>query len=70
MNGRKKKLQTPDGLYYDNIKIPGGKIGKATFTYNTGTMLQSAVLLYKITKNKDYLVEAQRVANASLIFFL
>ena len=65
----KAKLQTPEGIYYDNIKVPGGRIGKATYTYNTGTMLQSAVLLYNITKNKEYLKEAQLVANASLVAF-
>jgi hypothetical protein len=65
----KIKLQNPEGIYYDNIKIPGERIGRATFTYNTGTMLQSAVLLYNITKNKEYLAEAQRVANASLQYF-
>ncbi len=65
----KDKLQNPEGIYYDNIKIPGGRIGKATYTYNTGTMLQSAVLLYNITKNNKYLQEAQRVANVSLQSF-
>lgn len=68
-NWTKEKLQTPTGIYYDNIKIPGGRIGRATYTYNTGTMLQSAVLLYKITKNKTYLEEAQRVCEASLQAF-
>jgi len=68
-NWTKNKLQSPEGIYYDNIKIPGGKIGKATYTYNTGTMLQSAVLFYNITKNKNYLLEAQRVADASLQSF-
>jgi uncharacterized protein YyaL (SSP411 family) len=40
------------------------QLAKATYTYNTGTMLQSAALLYTITKDKKYLVEAQRVAKA------
>jgi hypothetical protein len=57
-------LQSPDGVYYDNIKIPSLKIGMATYTYNTGTMLQSNVLLYQLTSNKKYLTEAQRIAKA------
>jgi len=58
-------LQSPQGVYYDNIKIPSLKIDSAVYTYNTGTMLQSNVLLYTITKNKKYLQEAQRIAKAA-----
>jgi rhamnogalacturonyl hydrolase YesR len=64
-----KYLQSPDGVYYDNIHIPTLKIGKATYTYNTGTMLQSNVLLYKITKDKKYLTEAQQIAAAGKLHF-
>jgi uncharacterized protein YyaL (SSP411 family) len=60
-----KHLQSPDGLYYDNIKIPSLKIDSAIYTYNTGTMLQSNVLLYEITREKKYLNEAQRIATAA-----
>ncbi|MDB5112355.1 MAG: glycoside hydrolase [Mucilaginibacter sp.] len=57
-------LQSPEGIYYDNIKLPALTIGKAFYTYNTGTMLQSNVLLYQITKDRKYLQEAQRIAAA------
>jgi uncharacterized protein YyaL (SSP411 family) len=60
-----KHLQSPNGLYYDNIKIPSLKIDSAIYTYNTGTMLQSNVLLYQIKKEKKYLKEAQRIAAAA-----
>jgi hypothetical protein len=59
-----KYLQSPEGVYYDSIKIPSLKIGMATYTYNTGTMLQSNVLLYQQTHVKKYLTEAQRIAKA------
>lgn len=59
-----KYLQAPTGVYYDNISTVNLKIGKATYTYNTGTMLQANVLLYQLTLDKKYLVEAQRVALA------
>ena len=39
------------------------------YTYNTGTMLQSNVLLYKATKNPKYLKEAQRLATAAELYF-
>jgi uncharacterized protein YyaL (SSP411 family) len=59
-----KWLQSPEGIYYDNIRIPSLKIAKATYTYNTGTMLQANVLLYEITKDNKYLTEAHRIAAA------
>ncbi|HEX3072108.1 MAG TPA: glycoside hydrolase family 76 protein, partial [Ignavibacteriales bacterium] len=52
-------------VYYDNVKIPSLEIDKAQYTYNTGTMLQSNVLLYEITKKEKYLAEARRLANAA-----
>jgi hypothetical protein len=57
-------LRSPTGLYYDNIKIPSLEIDSAFYTYNAGTMLQSNVLLYNITKEKKYLTEAERIAEA------
>lgn len=64
-----KNLQRPDGVFWDNINVKTKKIDKATYTYNTGTMLQSSALLYKITKDKKYLIEAQRVAQAGKAHF-
>lgn len=62
----KKNLLSPGGLYYDNIQLPSGKIDKRTYTYNTGTMLQSSAMLYRITKEKKYLQHAQELAEGSL----
>jgi len=64
-----EKLQTPSKLYYDNIRTKDGSIGKATFSYNTGTMLQSYVYLYECTGDQNYLDEANAVADSSLEFF-
>ena len=60
-----KYLRSPEGIYWDAIKIPDLKIDSTTYTYNTGTMLQSNVLLYQITKEKKYLDEAHLIANAA-----
>lgn len=64
-----RHLQSPEGLYYDAIKIPSLTIDKRLFTYNTGTMLQSNVILYQFTKDKKYLNEAQRIAKAGRAHF-
>jgi hypothetical protein len=64
-----KNLQAPDGLFYDAIKIPSLKVDEHKYTYNTGTMLQSNVLLYNATKEKKYLDEAERIAKAGRAYF-
>ncbi|MEO8110355.1 MAG: glycoside hydrolase family 76 protein [Ginsengibacter sp.] len=58
-------LRSPQGVFYDNIKIPSLKIDSALYTYNTGTMLQSNVLLYNILKDEKYLLQAQQIATAA-----
>ncbi|HWB27776.1 MAG TPA: glycoside hydrolase family 76 protein [Chitinophagaceae bacterium] len=62
-------LQSPEGVYYDNVQTVTLKISKATYTYNTGPMLQANVLLYKITGDKKYLDEAERLAKAARDYF-
>jgi hypothetical protein len=62
-------LKSPSGLYYDNIDIKNKKIGRAQFSYNTGTMLQSNVYLYECTRDKKYLKEAISIADSSLTYF-
>ena len=64
-----KHLQTPEGLYWDAIKIPSMEIDKRLFTYNTGTMLESNVLFYQLLGDKKYLDEAQRIAKAGRAHF-
>ena len=62
-------LQAPEGIYYDNIKTSSLTLGKAFYTYNTGTMLQADALLYLLTHDKKYLAEAQRIAIAGKAHF-
>jgi len=64
-----KVLQSPSGVYYDNIKTKDGRIARQLYTYNTGTMLQANVILYTLTKRAAYLDEARRLAAASLKTF-
>ena len=69
INWTNAKLQTPEKLYWDNIRVKDGGISKAILSYNTGTMLESYVYLYEITHEKKYLDEANAIADASLSFF-
>lgn len=62
-------LQASTGLYYDNLKIASNTVATYQFSYNTGTMLQSNIYLYECTKQKKYLREANRIADASLKYF-
>lgn len=64
----KKNLQDKDYLYFDNVGV-NGNIGRAKYAYNTGQMLQATALLYKLTGNKEYLVEAQKMAEAGVVYF-
>ncbi len=68
-NWTNAKLRTPAKLYYDNIRVKDSSIGEATFSYNTGTMLEAYIYLYEITGNKKYLTEANAVADSSLEYF-
>jgi hypothetical protein len=62
-------LRSPDGIYYDALKVKTMKIDSATYTYNTGTMLQSNVLFYVITSDKRYLEEAELIALSAEKYF-
>jgi len=43
---------------------------KVFYTYNTGTMIQSSVRLYKITGDKKYLKNAKQLAEGSYLYFV
>lgn len=65
----KENLQDPeDYLYFDNIGL-NKNIGRAKFAYNSGQMMQAAALLYHITKDKNYLEDAQKIAKACHNYF-
>ncbi len=63
-------LQDTDGLVFDAISIPSGKINAAKYTYNSATLLHTACLLYQITHEKPYLDEAERIARAAESHFI
>ncbi|WP_010663004.1 glycoside hydrolase family 76 protein [Marinilabilia salmonicolor] len=47
-----------------------GVVQKHAYTYNTGVMIQSAVRLYKITGEKDFLDDAQSLAEGSYNYYV
>lgn len=62
-------IRAEENIYWNDMKTADRSILKTAWTYNTGTMLQAAVSLYKITGKKEYLVEAQSLAEGSYLFF-
>jgi uncharacterized protein YyaL (SSP411 family) len=62
-------LRAEENIYWNDMKTADRSILKTAWTYNTGTMLQAAVSLYKITRNKEYLTEAQSLAEGSYLYF-
>jgi uncharacterized protein YyaL (SSP411 family) len=53
----------------NSLSTINGKPDKALYTYNTGTMIQSSVRLYKITGDKVYLDNAHRLAEGSYMYY-
>ncbi|MFD2742281.1 MULTISPECIES: glycoside hydrolase family 76 protein [Sphingobacterium] len=65
----KDNLQDPeDNVYWDNINLEG-KVQTAKYPYNTGQMIQAGALLYKITRKKEYLNDAQASAKGGMARF-
>lgn len=69
-NWTNKYLRSPAYLYYDNLNVKTGAIATHQFSYNTGTMLQSAVYLFEATKDSSYLQEAGKIAASAGDYFL
>lgn len=61
---------TERGVVWNSLSTVTGDIIPDLYTYNTGTLLQAAVALYKITGDKSYLQEAEFLAEGSYnVFF-
>jgi uncharacterized protein YyaL (SSP411 family) len=58
-------LQDRDGLVFDSISIPDGKVNHAKYTYNSATLIRAACMLHAVTHEPAYLEEAQRIARAA-----
>lgn len=54
---------------YSNDKKPNGTVNRTFYTYNSGFMLEAAVLLFECTKEKKYLQQAKQVAKDAFLHF-
>lgn len=62
-------LQDSAGLYVNDRRTADGSLNKTYWTYNSGSMLEASVLLYRFSGDTTYLREAQRIAAASHAHF-
>jgi uncharacterized protein YyaL (SSP411 family) len=61
-------LRDSMGVYWNDIK-PNKTINYTQWTYNSGSMLEASVLLYRFTNEKWYLSEAKQIARATFETF-
>lgn len=61
-------LRDSTGVIANDIK-PGGVLNRTFWTYNTGSLIEAAVLLYQFTGEKQYLQQAQQLAADSYKHF-
>jgi rhamnogalacturonyl hydrolase YesR len=61
-------LRDSNGIIANDIK-PGNKLNPIFWTYNTGSLIEAAVLLYRFTGEKQYLQQAQQLAADSYKYF-
>jgi hypothetical protein len=59
-----QNLRDSTGVYSNDKKL-NGTVNRTFWTYNSGSVLEAAVLLYQFTGEKHYLVEAQQLARAA-----
>ncbi|MEV6793501.1 glycoside hydrolase family 76 protein [Streptomyces sp. NPDC051320] len=62
-------LQSPDGLYWDNLDLKGS-IDKTVWSYNQGVPIGVNVLFYEVTHDRAYLRRAERVAEAAYTHYV
>ena len=63
-----QNLRDSTGVYSNDKKI-NSTVNRTFYTYNSGFMLEAAVLLYQFTGDKQYLEQARQLANDAYIHF-
>jgi rhamnogalacturonyl hydrolase YesR len=61
-------LRDSAGIYANDMKMDG-RVNKTFYSYNSGSMMEASVLLYRFTKDTKYLKEAQAIAEGTLKHF-
>ena len=62
-------LKAPNGLYFNDKKVKNGATNPTFYTYNTGSVIEASVLLYRFTKKEEYLREAQHAAKSAYEYY-
>jgi len=62
-------LKAPNGLYYNDKKVKDGTVNPTFWSYNTGSVIEGSVLLYRFTKKEEYLREAQHAAKSTFDYY-
>jgi uncharacterized protein YyaL (SSP411 family) len=62
-------LRDTSGLYSNDKKTADSSVNHTYWTYNSGAMIEAAVMLYRFTGKKAYLKEAQTTAEATCRHF-
>ncbi|NDV82613.1 glycoside hydrolase family 76 protein [Bacteroides sp. 51] len=57
-------------IIWNALLTEKGEVQKHAYTYNTGTMIQSAVRLYRLTGEKKYLDDARAMAEGSYKYYV
>lgn len=57
-------------IVWNSLLTARGEIQKHAYTYNTGTMIQAAVRLYRTTEEKKYLEDARAMAEGSYRYYV
>lgn len=61
-------IRAPSGLYWDHV-APDGTIEQTMWSYNQGSMIGAAVLLYRATGEQQHLEHAIQIADAALAYY-
>lgn len=61
-------LDNATGIIINDVKRNGDR-NPTFYSYNTGSLIEAAVLLYKFTGDRQYLLQAQQLAEASYQYF-
>jgi len=57
-------LQDKDGLYFDGVRTSGNVVTRK-WSYNSALMIRANCLFYMVTRDRQYLREAERIAQAA-----
>ncbi len=64
-----KTLRDSNGVIANDIKTKNNQLNHVYWTYNTGSLIEAAVLLYQFTGDKKYLTQGKQLAADSYMYF-